>query len=433
MSPKPPPAKADSIIIVGAGVFGLSTALELAQRGYTNVTVLDRFVPPAVDGSSVDLSRIIRFDYGDRLYGIMAREAVAGWAADYPDHYHQSGFLMLNEAAEPGFEYTRHCVAVDEELGRTIELYDDAADMRERVPGIPAKLEGFKAFYNPKGGWADAAASIGQLAGRCSQAGVSIVSGRRGTVKKLVYQGSRVTGVQLLDGSRMGASLVILATGAWTNHLLRVTHASSASAQPVGFIQLTDAEAATLRGMPVMINANKGVFVFPPTPGTNILKIARHGYGYATAETVDDGRTPPSVLSCPRRDANNARTSFMPEDAQQGLRDGLRDLVPEFAERPWSRLRLCWYSDTPEGDFIVDNHPQVEGLFLATGGSGHGFKFLPVLGRYIVDCLENKASQSLRHKWRMRPDSEASDIKIGDGSRGGPPLRTLTTLEQSKL
>ncbi|KAJ6789825.1 hypothetical protein PWT90_04516 [Aphanocladium album] len=433
MTSRPPPAKSDPIIIVGAGVFGLSTAFELAgRRGYTNVTVLDRFVPPAVDGSSVDISRIIRFDYGDELYGVMAREAVAGWAAEYPDHYHQCGFLMLNEGQ--GFEYTRHCIEVDEALGRTIELYDDATRMRERAPGIPAKLEGFKAFYNPKGGWADAASSIGQLASRCSQAGVSIVSGpRRGTVRTLLYEGARVAGVQTADGGTLRAALVVLAAGAWTNHLLRVTHASSASAQPVGFIRLTEAEAAGLRGMPVMINSNKGVFVFPPTPGTNILKVARHGYGYATAETVDDGHTEPSVLSCPRRDANNARHSYMPDDAQEGLRDGLRDLVPEFAERPWSRLRLCWYSDTPEGDFIVDNHPQVPGLFLATGGSGHGFKFLPVLGKYIVDCLENKAPESLRYKWRMRPESNAGEIKIGDGSRGGPPLRTLTALEQSKL
>ncbi|TQV96787.1 sarcosine oxidase [Cordyceps javanica] len=373
MSSRSPPAKGDPIVIVGAGVFGLSTALELAVRGYTNVTVLDRFVPPAVDGSSVDLSRIVRFDYGDRLYGVMAREAVAGWAAEYPDHYHQCGFVMLNEGGgggADGFAYTRECVAVDEALGRTIELYDEAPDLRRRVPGIPARLEGFKAFYNPKGGWADAASSIAQLASRCSQAGVSIVAGRRGTVRMLVHEGAAVAGVQLMDGSRMGASLVILAAGAWTNHLLRVTHASSASAQPVGFIQLTDAEAASLRGMPVMINANKGVFVFPPTPGTNILKVARHGFGYATSETVDDGRTAPRVLSCPRRDDNNARNSYMPEDAQEGLRDGLRDLVPEFAERPWSRLRMCWYSDTPEGDFIVDHHPQVSGLFLATGGSG---------------------------------------------------------------
>ncbi len=369
MTSRPPPAKADPILIVGAGVFGLSTALELAIRGYTHVTVLDRFVPPVVDGSSVDLSRIVRFDYGDPFYGAMSREAVAGWAADYPDHWHQSGFLMLNEEGN-GFEYTRHCIAVDEALGRTIELYDDATEMRKRVPGIPGKLEGFRAFFNPQGGWADAAASIAQLAGRCSQAGVSIVAGQRNTVTSLHYRDSRVTGVRLLDGSSMRASLVILATGAWTNHLLRVTHASTASAHPVGCIQLTEAEAATLRSMPVMINSNKGVFVFPPTPGTHILKVARHGFGYTTAETVDDGRTPPSVLSCPRRDVNNAGRSYMPEDAQQGLRDGLRDLVPEFAERPWSRLRLCWYSDTPEGDFIVDHHPQAPGLFMATGGSG---------------------------------------------------------------
>lgn len=368
MSVRQPPAKTDPILIVGAGVFGLSTALELSSRGYTRVTVLDRFVPPAVDGSSVDISRIVRFDYGDRLYGQMAREAVAGWQAEYPDHYHQCGFLMLNEGG--GFAYTSKSMQVDEELGRTIELYDDATRMRSRVPGIPGRLEGFKAFYNPKGGWADAAGGIAQLASRCAQAGVSIVAGPRGTATKLVYSGSRVAGVQTADGSSLRASLVILATGAWTNHLLHVVHTSSASAQPVGFIQLTDAEAATLRGMPVMINANKGVFVFPPTPGTNILKVARHGFGYATAEKVDDGNSPARVMSCPRRDANNARNSYMPEDAQEGLRSGLRDMVPQFAERPWSRLRLCWYSDTPEGDFIVDNHPQVPGLFLATGGSG---------------------------------------------------------------
>ncbi|OAA73465.1 FAD dependent oxidoreductase [Cordyceps fumosorosea ARSEF 2679] len=167
MTSRPPPGKDEAILIVGGGVFGLSTALELATRGYTDLTVFDRFAPPAPDGSSVDLSRIVRFDYGDRLYGAMAREAVAGWAAEYPAHYHQCGFLMLNEA-RPGaagdeyFAYTKQCVAVDEELGRTIELYDDAASLCARLPCVPARLDGFRAFYNPRGGWADAAASIAQ-------------------------------------------------------------------------------------------------------------------------------------------------------------------------------------------------------------------------------------------------------------------------------
>ncbi|TWU70938.1 hypothetical protein ED733_002016 [Metarhizium rileyi] len=425
-------SKSEPVVIVGAGVFGLSTALELTKRGYTNITILDRYLPPAVDGSSVDISRIIRFDYGDPFYSKMAREAVQLWATEYPDHYHQVGFLMLNEKG--GFEYTAKTKQVDEQLGKTIQEYADATEMRSIRPGIPGKLEGLSAYYNPKGGWADAASSIAQLAGRCSMAGISFVTGRRGTVTSLIYQRSKVVGVKVLRGSPVRASLVILATGAWTNHLLQIGHASSASAQPVGFIQLTKEEAERLRNMPVMINSNKGVFAFPPTPRSNVLKVARHGWGYATKVRVDDGHSPSRIISCPQRDSNNARHSYMPDDAQEALRDGLRDLVPEFAERPWSRLRLCWYSDTPEGDFIADKHPLLEGLFLATGGSGHGFKFLPVLGKYIVDCLEDKAPKELRFKWRYRlPSRERDLVKAGDGSRGGPPLRLLTSEEQAKL
>lgn len=447
------PSKSQPVIIVGAGVFGLSTALELTKRGYTDITVLDRYLPPAVDGSSVDISRIIRFDYGDSFYSKIAREAVELWPTEYPDHYHQVGFVMLNE--QGGFEYTAKSKEVDAALGKTIEEYADATHMRSRLPGIPGRLEGLSAYYNPKGGWADAASSIAQLAGRCSVAGVSFIAGRRGTVSSLIYQDNRVVGVKVVEGAPIRSSLVILATGAWTNHLLHVGHASSASAQPVGFIQLTEKEAERLRNMPVMINANKGVFAFPPTPTSNVLKVARHGWGYGTNVKVNDGHSPERVISCPQRDSNNARNSYMPEDAQEGLRDGLRDLVPEFAERQWSRLRLCWYSDTPEGDFIVDKHPQIPGLFIATGGSGQyvtsisffklislfdltqihsGFKFLPVLGKYIVDCLENKAPKELRWKWRLRlPSGIDEKVKIGDGSRGGPPLRILTVAEQAKL
>lgn len=61
------------------------------------------------------------------------------------------------------------------------------------------------------------------------------------------------------------------------------------------------------------------------------------------------------------------------------------------------------------------------------------FKFLPVLGRYIADCYENKATEELRHKWRLRAPTGQDMVKQGDGSRGGPPLRKLTRLEQAKL
>ncbi|KAL4930248.1 FAD dependent oxidoreductase-domain-containing protein [Aspergillus undulatus] len=177
-----------------------------------------------------------------------------------------------------------------------------------------------------------------------------------------------------------------------------------------------------------------GVFVFPPTPGTNILKLARHGYGFATeVKSEAMGRT----VSGPRRDSSNAASGYVPDDADAALREGLRSYFPSVCDRPWMNRRLCWYTDTPSGDFIIDRHPQLDGLFVATGGAGHAFKFLPVLGKYIVDCFENTASTQLREKWRLKvpsgPSASGEVNMSGDGSRGGPPLRKLSVAEQSKL
>lgn len=179
-------------------------------------------------------------------------------------------------------------------------------------------------------------------------------------------------GVNVAEGDHITASRVILCAGAWSNLLIPLSQASTASGQPVGFIQLTPEEAAPLREVPVMINLSTGVFVFPPTPHDNILKVARHGYGFATEMEVerDGGNTSSRVVSAPKRDSSNASSSYLPDDADEGLRAGLRQLLPDYADRPWVNRRLCWYSDTPEGDFIADHHPDLEGLFVATGGAG---------------------------------------------------------------
>lgn len=61
-------------------------------------------------------------------------------------------------------------------------------------------------------------------------------------------------------------------------------------------------------------------------------------------------------------------------------RQALSEIIPSLATRPFNKTRLCWYTDTPTGDFIITYHPSHPNLFLATGGSGHGYKFLPVIG-----------------------------------------------------
>ncbi|KAH8435218.1 NAD(P)/FAD-dependent oxidoreductase [Aspergillus melleus] len=423
--------KNDSILIVGAGVFGLSTALELTRRGYTNITVLDRFAPPVPDGSSVDISRIIRIDYADPLYAKMAREAYSGWNAEYKDFFDASGYAILSEG--PGHPYIEKSKQIIYQAGGRVDEFHDINTLKSIRPAVKANLAAAHGYHNPIGGWANAEGAIQCLATQCSAAGVSFITGPRGTVHSLRMSGDRVTGVNIIDGSHISASHVILSTGAWSTRLLNLAHAASASGQPVGFIQLTSEEAHALQKTPVIVNLTTGVFAFPPTPGSNILKLARHGFGFATAQK---SQVTGSIVSGPKPTESNAATGYLPQDADQGLRDGLKQLFPALGDRPWLYRRMCWYTDTPKGDFIVDWHPGLKGLFVATGGAGHAFKFLPVLGRYVADCVEEKADASLREKWRLAmPEGKVTgEISMaGDGSRGGPPLRKLTVLEQAKL
>ncbi|KAJ9318430.1 hypothetical protein DTO271D3_1092 [Paecilomyces variotii] len=421
-------SKEDPIVIVGAGVFGLSTALELCQRGYKNVTVLDRMLPPVPDGSSVDISRIVRYDYSDPFYMKLAREAVQSWGSGpFHPYYYNTGFVLTSKEKSDAF--LEKLKGLLRSQGQTFKDFQTTQQLIDEFPHLKDVKQEFTGYINPNAGWADAAGAITALAARCSELGVSFVTGPRGTMTSLRIDDSKVTGVHVANGPPIESSNVILATGAWSNQYLDLTHAVSSSAQPVGFIQLTPEEAAEISRMPVVINMTSGFFVFPPTPHTNLLKVARHSHGFDTSIQVD-GRT----ISSPKRDVNNAASSYLPDDADEALREGLRQILPKLADKPWVRRRLCWYTDTPQGDFVVDNHPTIKGLFIAIGGAGHGFKFLPILGQYIADCFEDKASPEVKQKWRLEKSSQTTGPMVcNDGSRRGPARRLLTAQEQAKL
>lgn len=95
---------------------------------------------------------------------------------------------------------------------------------------------------------------------------------------------------------------------------------------------------------------------------------------------------------------------------------------------------------SPKGDFIISHHPSYTGLFLATGGSGHGYKFLPVIGDKIVDALEGTLDPALQKLWAWPAEPGAMEggvVYTEDGSRSGAKgLRLREELargESSKL
>ncbi|KAM3500470.1 hypothetical protein MY10362_006366 [Beauveria mimosiformis] len=450
-----------SVLIIGSGVFGLSTAWTLTQRpeyADTRITVVDDAGAcggefPPLDSASVDSSRIIRADYADPHYAALAAVAQAEWRKQGDDdlggqgRYTESGLLLTADrpAARKkgkltGMDYTReswrNVVRIAREAGHPpdrVRVLENAQALREHLgtPGRP----GDWGYLNTLSGWADAGEGMRWQYRRVKATGrVNFVDAR---VVELVTEGKRVVGAKLASGNVLRADLVFVAAGAWTGALIDVRGRVEATGHVLGYIDITQEEFDMLSKQPVVLNLTSGLFVIPPQ--SRVLKVARHSFGYLNPVTVPRAlplspaasRTP-IIVSLPMT-ARSGGPGRLPAEADADLRRAFADLVPlrGLEGRPWRETRLCWYADTRDGDWLVDYHPGWEGLFVATGDSGHGYKFLPVLGDKIVDCVEGRGG-ALADKWKWKhvPEGDAvgretdgrfEGLITEDGSRGGYP------------
>jgi sarcosine oxidase/L-pipecolate oxidase len=299
-----------------------------------------------------------------------------------------------------------------------VELRSHAAIVRTAGAGGGSGTWG---YLNKASGWADAEASMRWL--RDKVAALGRVRFLTGEATALLYSSShdKVLGARLADGSTLRADLTIVAAGAWTPTLVDLSGRALATGQVLAYVQISDAEQERLSKMPVQLNFSTGMFVIPPS--RNILKVARHGYGYtnpaAIAHPSPSRRGESLTVSMPAT-ADTHPGLWIPAEAERACRQALREMVPELGEREFVKTRVCWYTDTPRGDFLITYHPEHEGLFMATGGSGHGFKFLPVIGDAIVDTLEGRCPEEFREKWAW-PKERVASVVTEDGSRGGAP------------
>ncbi|KAH6967612.1 FAD dependent oxidoreductase [Ilyonectria sp. MPI-CAGE-AT-0026] len=424
--------KSDRIVIVGAGVFGLTTACQLAFEGYENVTVIDRNMPPVPDGSSVDISRVIRFDYGDDAYLRLAYDAYQKWSKmpKYHNIFFPSPFILTSNSDRPfGRSYIEKCTAALDERGFRWKRLENARETKQMYPTLsgPLAAPGFFGYTNVQAGWADAHKALSQLRDDCIELGVSFISGRAGTAIGFeANSDGQIYAVRTLAANQIKGDHFILAAGAWASSLAPFYNSTLSTAQVVGYMELTDDETERLKHLPICINFSTGWFNFPPHKETRMLKMAIHGWGYTRSPSTEEKALLNADVSNPPLKAPRERANFVPRDGEERLREGLAEILPELADRPFQRVALCWYTDTPSGDFIMDYHPDYKNLFVAGGGSGHAFKFLPVLGEYVSLGLKGLLPADLAEKWRFREEFKGdSNAFEGDGSRGGPERREL--------
>jgi glycine/D-amino acid oxidase-like deaminating enzyme len=376
-----------SILIAGAGIFGLAAAWELRLRGWT-VTVLDPGPIPRPSAASTDVSKIVRADYGaDHLYTDMAEAALAGWdrwnARWEPPLYHEDGFVVL--ASEPmsagGFEYESF-----ESLrrrGHPVERLPDI-DRTTTVPGW-SPIAYPDGYLNRRAGWVESAAVVSRVASEARGTGVRIVENT--IVRELLPASGPVTSVRTREGAIHSADLVLIAAGAWTPKLLpHLADVMWTTGQPVVHVEAGTDPRWRAPMFPVWAAdiARSGWYGFPAL-ADGALKIGHHGSGHPA-------------------DPDGPRAA--PADHEGRVRDFLRAQLPALSDAPIRESRLCLYCDTFDGDFWIDHDPDRPGLIVAAGDSGHGFKFAPILGPLIADVVERRPNAwAPRFRWRSRgPD-----------------------------
>ncbi|EXJ94141.1 hypothetical protein A1O1_02534 [Capronia coronata CBS 617.96] len=416
------------ILIIGAGAFGVSTAHALSQRGYTSIRVLDRHAVPSIEAASTDISKIIRSDYNEPLYARLGVEAIQAWQSSvlYQDLYHVPGWIL--SAKDLSVPFVRGSVETSKRLGvRGIEELSKS-EIRARFPVVNGALDGWNInVWNPTAGWANSGEALKRLALEAQRNGVEFVSGDKGYARELIFSSSsttstststpsspsssssssssssfqkKCTGVITHDGTHHSADMIVLATGAWTPSFIDLHDQLVAKGHSVAHIQLTPAEQQHYKDMPILDNLELGYF-FPPGPD-GVFKMAHSQFITNTRRDPHSGiRTsiPHTFHANPSDD--------LPLEIERTMRTNLRRVLPDLADRPFTYTRLCWDADTPDRHFLVTPHPDHEGLFLATGGSAHGFKFMPVLGRYIADMLEGKLEPEIAKAWAWRPGQQA--------------------------
>ncbi len=238
-------------------------------------------------------------------------------------------------------------------------------------------------FLDPEAGYVESGRVVVTLVEQARSLGVELVEGIKFIA--LDENDNSVNGIVLQDRQRIGGDAVVVAVGAWTPYVLPFTRKFfRATGHPVFHLKPDKPELFSPQRFPFFGAdiSTTGYYGFPLNR-EGVVKIANHGPGREMSP------------ESPER-------TVTPEEEKK-LREFLTNAIPALTEAPIVYTRICLYCDTHDGDFWIASNPERRGLVIATGDSGHGFKFAPLLGEIVADAVEGK-SNPLLEKFRWRPE-----------------------------
>ncbi|MBP1992252.1 N-methyl-L-tryptophan oxidase [Paenibacillus eucommiae] len=352
------------VIIAGAGTMGLSAGYRLAAGGMS-VLLIDEFDPPHGEGSHHGDTRIFRHAYsGESIYVQLALKAEQGWRELEEETgrslFRQTGVVNLypdNAATLTG----KHTLA--KQYGLPVTLMS-ASDIRSKWPGIHIP-DHYAGLLEHRAGVLSSEECVLAYRELAERSGAQLVTG------------SRITHLDIQD---KGVVMHTAAGSYKAERLLLTAGACSAGLLPSLPVQ-------RIRKTIAWFAADERLFGAAAFPAFNCHTPHGEYYGFPSI----DG----SGLKIGRHDGGTAAElgkpllpfGMEPED-EGDLRSFLEQYMPG-AAGSLLRGRVCQYERTPDEHFIIDRHKEHPHVYIATGFSGHGFKFASAIGTVMSEWIMN--------------------------------------------
>ena len=356
------------VIVVGAGVVGASSAFHLATLGGLRVCVVDK--GPVCAGGTAKSCAIVRTHYSipsNTALAVASLDVLANFREklgidEIDSGFVNSGYLIL---APPGdtAESLKANLALQRQTGaNTIPISHEEAQRRH--PRLI--LDGVEAVgFEPESGYADPyLTTTGFL--KAARARGAVV--RTDTaVRSLIFEAGRVRGVRTADGDLFAGS-VLLAVGPWTAGLLAETGVDLHLAVSRHIVLTFRGDAPYAKEMPVvkdLTTANK-MYFRPATGGVVLVGTGDYGDPDADPDDLDE----------------RVEEDFVVLQGGQ-LAARLRGFAAAAPTADW----VGPYDITPDWNPVLGPLPGIEGLTVAYGFSGHGFKLAPAVGRMLAHTM----------------------------------------------
>jgi len=357
------------VAVVGAGVFGAWIALEL-QRAGRSVLLIDAYGPGNARSSSGGQTRVIRMGYGDQeIYSRWSMRSLEKWKELFrslgrPTFFQQSGVLWMAREQDP---LTVKSLETLDRLGVPHERLM-RPELEKRWPQIDFGPITW-AIHEPESGFLMAFHAVQAAVQRAQRLGTEYRTAR---VAPPSISAGRLAALGTDRGEKVSAGTYVFACGPWLAKLFPelVGDRFFTTRQEVFYLGPPPGdERFEVGAIPVWVDFAEEIYGLPSFKGRG-FKVApdRHG---------------------PPIDPDSLERVVSPETTQRVL-DYAGRRFPPLKGAPIVGSEVCQYTNTSNGDFLIDRHPEIENVWLVGGGSGHGFKHGPAIGEYVAARIDGK-------------------------------------------